>query len=117
MMSPSFTRAARLWVVPLEQPINLQLTVVGSHSIVNYRTSSQLKFGVNVSDKYFDITDVDYYDVILGMLFLMKWGISLDFSSQGKIKMEGQLIPQGKPVEWAETLNAISTLAECAPSQ
>jgi hypothetical protein len=89
MMFPCFARAARLQVVPLEQPINLQLTIVGSCSIVNYGTSSQLKFGVNISDKYFDITNVNYYDVILGTPFLTKWGIHLDFSSQGGIKMEG----------------------------
>jgi hypothetical protein len=86
MMSLSFTRAARLWVVPLEQPINLQLAVVGSHSIVNYGTSSQLKFGAFVSDEYFDITNIDYYDIILGTPFLAKWGIGLDFSRQGGIK-------------------------------
>jgi hypothetical protein len=101
----------------LEQPINLQLTVVGSHYIVNYGTSGQLKFGVNISDEYFDITNIDYYDIILGTPFLMKWGISLDFSSQGRIKMEGQLIPQGKSAEWAEALNVISTHAECTPLQ
>jgi hypothetical protein len=104
-------------VVSLEQPINLQLTVVGSHSIVNYGTCGQLKFGVNISDEYFDITNVDYYDIILGTPFLTKWGISLDFSSQGGIKMERRLIPQGKPAEQAETLNTISTHAECISSQ
>jgi hypothetical protein len=76
-------------VVSLEQPINLQLAIVGSRSIVNYGTCGQLKFRVNISDKYFNITNVDYYNVILGTPFLMKWGISLDFSSQGRIKMEG----------------------------
>jgi hypothetical protein len=57
MMSLSFARAARLQVVPLEQPVNLQLAVIGSHSIVNYGTSGQLKFGVNILDEYFDITN------------------------------------------------------------
>jgi hypothetical protein len=33
--------------------------------------------------------NIDYYDVILGTPFLTKWGISLDFISQGGIKMEG----------------------------
>jgi hypothetical protein len=117
MMSLSFTRAARLWVVPLEQPINLQLAIVGSCSIVNYGTRSQLKFGAFVSDEYFDLTNIDYYDIILGTPFLTKWGISLEFSSQGGIKIEGRLVPWGKPAERAETLNAISTHADHAPSQ
>jgi hypothetical protein len=68
-------------------------------------------------DESFDITNVDYYDIILETPFLMKWGISLDFSSHGRIKIEGQLIPQGWPVEQAETLNAVSTHAKCASSQ
>jgi hypothetical protein len=89
MMSPNFARAARLQVVSLEQPINLQLAIVGSHSIVNYGTCSQLKFRVNVSDEYFDITNIDYYDIILGTPCVTKWGLGLDFSSQGGIKMEG----------------------------
>jgi hypothetical protein len=116
MMSPSFTRATRLQVIPLEQPINLQLIVVGSHSIVNYGTSGQLKFGVNVLDEYFDITNINYYNITLGTLFLMKWGMSLDFSSQGGIMMEGRLIPQGgKPAEQAKTLNMIAPMLNTPP--
>jgi hypothetical protein len=72
MMSPNFMRAVKLWVIPLEQPINLQLAVVGSCSIVNYGTSGQIKFGVFVLDEYFDITNVNYYDIILGTPFLKK---------------------------------------------
>jgi hypothetical protein len=78
---PNFARAARLRTVPLEQPVNLQLAVVGSRSIVNYGTSGLLKFGEFISNKYFDITNINYYDIILGTPFLTKWGISLDFGS------------------------------------
>jgi hypothetical protein len=51
--------------------------------------AAQLNFGAFISDKYFDITNIDYYSIILGTPFLTKWGISLDFSSQGRIKIEG----------------------------
>ena len=117
MMSPNFARAAKLRVVPLERPVNLQLAIVGSRSIVNYGTSGRVTFGGFVSNKYFDITNVNYYDIILGTPFLKKWGISLDFSSQGGIRIEGRLVPRGKPVEQADALNAISTRAERATSQ
>jgi hypothetical protein len=101
----------------LEQPVNLQLAVVGSHSIVNYGTSSLIKFREFISNKYFDITNVDYYDIILQTPFLMKWGISLDFSSQGRIRIKGQIVPQGKLVDLAEAPNEVSMSAEHLPSQ
>jgi hypothetical protein len=116
MMSPNFARVAKLKVVPLEQPVNLQLAVVGSRSVVNYGTRGQLTFGEFVSDEYFDITNVDYYDVILGTPFLKKWGISLDFGSQGGVRIQGQLVPEGKPPITTDSLNAISTRAERASS-
>ena len=115
-MSPNFAHAVKLRVTPLEHPINLQLTVVGSRSIVNYGTSGTLSFGEFISDEYFDITNVDYYNVILGTPFLKKWGISLDFSSQGGIKIKGRAVPQGKPTQSVDTLNMISTHAEHATS-
>jgi hypothetical protein len=88
MMFPNFARTARLRTVLLEQPVNLQLAVVGSHSIVNYGTGSLLKFGEFASNEYFNITNVNYYNVILGTPFLTKWGISLDFGSQGGIRIK-----------------------------
>jgi hypothetical protein len=117
MMSLNFTHAARLRTVPLEQPVNLQLAVVGSRSLVNYGTSSQLKFGEFISNKYFNITNVDYYDVILGTPFLTKWGISLDFGSQGRIRIKGWIVPQGRLVDPADAPNVGSTGADRISSQ
>jgi hypothetical protein len=117
MMSPNFAHTARLQTVVLEQPVNLQLAIVGSHSIVNYGTSGLIKFREFVSDEYFDITNIDYYDIILGTPFLTKWGISLEFSSQGRIRIKGQIVPQGRLVDPAEAPNAVSISAECIPSQ
>jgi hypothetical protein len=62
-----------------------------------------------VSNEYFDITNIDYYNVILGTPFLMKWGISLDF---GRIRIKGWIVPQGRLVDPADTPNAGSTGAD-----
>jgi hypothetical protein len=112
IMSPNLMHTAKLQTVPLEQLVNLQLAVVGSCSIVNYGTSGSLKFGDFISDEYFDITNVDYYNVILGTQFPKKWGVSLGFSSQGRIKIKGWIIPQGRSAEQTKTLNTVGTHVE-----
>ena len=95
MMSPEFARAARIGMFPLEHPVNLQLAVVGSRSVVNYGTNSPIRIGALVTDEYFDIANVDYYDVILGTPFLNEWGIILDFSL-GQIRIGNDIIPNNK---------------------
>jgi hypothetical protein len=47
----------------------------------------------------------------------MKWGISLDFSSQGGIRIKGQIVPQGRLVDPTEAPNVVSINAEHIPSQ
>ena len=44
-------------------------------------------------DKYFDMANIKYYDVILGTPFQRKHNIVLDFSSPGNIFMGNELIP------------------------
>jgi hypothetical protein len=64
----------------LEQPIGLQLACIGSRSTINYGTNTTIKFGRNRYNEYFDVANIKYYDAILGMPFLRKLGITLDFS-------------------------------------
>jgi hypothetical protein len=56
----------------LEQPFALQLGCIGSQSVINYGTNTTIKFGRKQYDKYFNVTNVEYYDVILGTPFLRK---------------------------------------------
>ena len=50
--------------------------------MINYGTHTTIKIGHKVVEEYFDIANVEYYNVILGTLFLRKMGIVLDFRIQ-----------------------------------
>jgi hypothetical protein len=99
LLSPEFTRATGMKTFALEQPIALQLACIGSRSTINYRTNMTIRFGHKQYDKYFDIANVEYYDAILGTLFLRKLGITLDFSSPGTVRIGDEIVPIGKKSE------------------
>ena len=64
--------------------------------MINYGTHVTIKIGRKVVEEYFDITNVDHYDTILGTPFLRKMGIILDFRSPGTIWMGNEVILTGK---------------------
>jgi hypothetical protein len=57
-----------------------------------------IKFGHKLYDEYFNVANVEYYDTILGTLFLRKrkLGITLDFSSLGIVRVVNESVPIGK---------------------
>ena len=55
-----------------EQPIALQLACISSQSMINYRTHVTIKIGHMVVDEYFNVLNVEHYNVILGTPFLRK---------------------------------------------
>ena len=80
----------------LEKPIALQLACIGSRLMINYGTHVTIKIGCKVVEEYFDIADVEHYDMILGTPFLRKMGIVLDFRSPGMAQIGNKVIPTGK---------------------
>jgi hypothetical protein len=64
--------------------------------MINYGTNMTTKFGHEKYDEYFNIPNVEYYDAILGMPFLRKLGVTLDFSSPGVVQIGDENIPIGK---------------------
>ncbi|KIJ44598.1 hypothetical protein M422DRAFT_251877 [Sphaerobolus stellatus SS14] len=61
--------------------IILQLACVGSKSTVQYGLTTKILLGKEKYDEYFDIANVDYYDIILGTPFLRRFEILLDFKN------------------------------------
>ncbi|KIJ47525.1 hypothetical protein M422DRAFT_248951 [Sphaerobolus stellatus SS14] len=81
MISSDFMRANKLLKFELEKPVILQLACVGSKSTVQYGLTAKILLGKEKYDEYFNITNVDYYNVILGTPFLRRFEILLDFKN------------------------------------
>ena len=62
--------------------------------------------------EYFNITNIDYYDVILGTLFSRRLNIVLDFTSPGSIHMGTTMVPRNLPVK---VVNKPNKVANCKP--
>ena len=90
MISPNFICAMGIVPIRLEKLIGVQLTCVGSKSTIT--------FGNQHVEEYFNIANIDYYDVILGTLFLRKLNIVLDFTSPGTIHMGTNTAPRNIPL-------------------
>ena len=64
--------------------------------MINYGTHATIKLGCKVVEEYFDIANIEHYDVILGNPFLRKMGIVLDFRSPGMAWIGNEVILTGK---------------------
>ena len=81
-MSPEFARVAGLSTFKLDNPIPLQLGCVGSRSVINFGVKTDMKFGNKTQSVYFDVVNIDHYDLIIRVPLLVQWGMTLDFGSQ-----------------------------------
>ena len=79
MIFPNFITAVKLEPFLLDKPIGIQLVVTGSKSVINYGANATIKFNKKESKEYFNIVNIDYYDTILGTLFLRKHEVIIDF--------------------------------------
>jgi hypothetical protein len=87
MVSAEYARAAGLPMKALEKPVTLQLACQGSKSMVNHGVTTEIDVHGQKSKEYFDVANVDYYDAILGIPFLKRFQVTLDFAGNGKIKI------------------------------
>ena len=101
MMSPEFATIAKVSAVELQEQMTLQLTVMGSHSEINYGTWVPIEFRPVKATTYFDIVNIDGYDAILSTPFLWEHGVSPIYSDHGWVMRNGKCIhfpPQPSPI-------------------
>jgi hypothetical protein len=76
-VSPDFARVAGLKPLELTQQVGLSLVVKGSSSKLNYGTWAEVNLGpIRSANTYFDIINIDRYDVILFLQSLRMTGTS-----------------------------------------
>jgi Zinc knuckle len=79
LMSPDFARVARVASFKLAENVPLQLGCVGSRSAITRGCRVSGKFGrITIEDVYFDVANIDRYDVIMGTTFMYAHDIVLD---------------------------------------
>ena len=109
MISPDYVRAMGIPTFKLESPVGLQLACMGSKSTINYGAKSSIVFGNKHVEEYFDVANIDHYDVILGMPFLRWLGITLDFTGQGTICIGTYVVPMNMPSESSDDVQQTVT--------
>ncbi|KAI0037554.1 hypothetical protein FA95DRAFT_1460080, partial [Auriscalpium vulgare] len=78
-ISHEAAHVAKLDVFQLKEPMTLQLGCVGSRSRVNFGTHAAVFVQGNKLPCFFDIVNIEHYDVILGTPFLKEYKAVLDF--------------------------------------
>ena len=91
MISPEFTRAAKIKTITLKKPIGIQLAVTGCKSVINYGTNATININGRELKEYFDVVKIDYYNALLGTPFLKKYEVIIDFI-QDCLKIKDKII-------------------------
>lgn len=81
-ISPDAAIVAKAPLVELDEPVTLQLGTVGSRSTINYGTHVRATLGSSVFTMYYDIANIDYYNVVLGIPFMLQNKVKLDFENK-----------------------------------
>jgi len=81
-VSNDFARVAQLPLYTLEKPITLKLGCVGSRSNVVFGTIAKAVFETKSANTYFDVANIDQYDIIMGIPYMTRNKITLDVANK-----------------------------------
>jgi len=71
------------------EQILIQLGTKGSKSRINHGMKACIKIGTVETYHYFDVINIDRYDIIIGTIFMKQHGIMLDFEKD-QVRMRGK---------------------------
>ena len=103
MVAADYARALRLPLKRLVKPVTLQLACQGSKSMINHGITTSVEIDGKTIDEYFDVANVDYYDVILGVPFLRRHKVKLDFAGDGEITVGNKSYKPGNSISLTGT--------------
>ena len=93
LISANFAKVHQLKMFELKNPIRLQMATFGSRSTIQYGAHAELKVGDLKQQRYFDVVNLDRYQVILGTPFLKEHKIMLNYAGSGSFKLGDRWFP------------------------
>jgi hypothetical protein len=111
-MSTTLADQLKVGKIPLEKPLPVQLAVQGSRTRANYGTKVNLQYqGIN-GDRYFDIINLDGYDLILGTPFMFQHKVSVGLNDPRVVVGSPEPLPMSGENVAILTSRAIDVLEE-----
>ncbi len=80
-ISLDYIQAVHIPILQLENPVLLQMGTKGTHSQIIYGTNMDVKINGHIQTHYFDVVNINKYNVILGAPWLNENKAVLDFES------------------------------------
>ncbi len=99
-MSSAYADISKALVAQLVNPDVLQLGTVGSRVKINFGSTSNIAADGYTGPEYFDVVIIDKYNIIMGMPFMHRNKVILDFDKKC-IVINGKTIP-GKVIDGDE---------------
>ncbi|KAG6858214.1 hypothetical protein C0995_001721, partial [Termitomyces sp. Mi166 len=90
-ITPQFVHVNAIHIHELSEPLMLQLGTVESRAMVQFSVEVKIKASGHPTKEYVDIANFDHYDMIIGMPFMPKNKVTLDFVNN-KVIVNGMLL-------------------------
>ncbi|KIJ29819.1 hypothetical protein M422DRAFT_268690 [Sphaerobolus stellatus SS14] len=92
IMSSKFVQATGIRMHKLPESIGIQQAFQGSRVKLYYTVTMDITVGQRTYTEMFNISNVDYYDIMLGTPFLRRFKANIDFNGLGSIVINGEMI-------------------------